>query len=103
MTRLELLRQALAHKQVIRFTYDGLERLVEPHAFGVTAGLKLMLRGYQTGGESNTGLGWKLFDLGRAEDLELIEVNFITPRNGYRTGDGAMAMILDELPEEMVA
>lgn len=100
MTRLELLRQALAHRQVIRFTYDGLERLVEPHAFGVTSGLKLMLRGYQVAGDSTSGLGWKLFDLGRAEDLELTEVNFITPRDGFRLGDSAFAVLLDQLELE---
>ena len=43
------------------FNYDGLLRVIEPHAHGTSSRGKEVVRGFQTGGQSSSiPLGWRL-------------------------------------------
>src|SRR5689334_16287421 len=60
----QLLRQAIAERRLISFTLARLERVGEPHDYGIHNGRRRLFF-YQTGGRS-TGdkpLGWRWADL----------------------------------------
>lgn len=89
---------AVQNKQRLLFKYDDLVRLVEPHAVGHNRKGEVVLRGFQTGGQSSSGgLGWKLFNMTKAQDLSVDYTTFDAPRDGYSKGDRAMADIIAEL------
>lgn len=89
---------AIENQSVIEFYYDGELRVVEPHCYGVTTAGNEGLRAFQIDGYSSTGkLGWKMYDLGRADDITITENQFDEPRPGYQSGDKGMLKIYAEL------
>lgn len=99
----ETLSAAINGRKLLKFQYDDLDRLVEPHAVGLNKTGSLMLRGYQVTGESATDpRAWKLFTVEKIVNLEVMDFTFAGPRDGYRAGDRAMTTILAELPEPPV-
>jgi hypothetical protein len=66
----ELILIALASKKILTFTYHKLDRICEPHVFGIANGRKQLLC-YQTGGRSSRGgiPQWRRFDLGEIQSL----------------------------------
>jgi hypothetical protein len=95
----EQLCRSIAERRQLTFTYDGHLRVVEPHAYGLTAKDNVVLRAYQTGGSGSSGdsLGWHLFAVAKIEGLTVGEASFAGPRPDYRRGDRRMARILAEL------
>ena len=87
-----LITAAINQKRVLRIIYPPGERLVEPHAFGLSSDRNLLLRAYQTEGASASGEHewWKLFRIDRAERIELTNGSFDEPRPEYKRGDRAM-------------
>ena len=73
-----LLRLAAARRQPVAATYDGLLRLLCPHALGRKSG-RLHVFCYQFGGSSNSGLpmppgrvgGWRCLAVEKLSDVEL--------------------------------
>lgn len=83
---------AIRSRQVIRFYYNGGHRIVEPYCCGVSTAGNDVLRGYQTGGYSESGrpVEWKLFRLSEIRDLTLTNENFPGDRSEYNPNDSAM-------------
>ena len=82
---------AIESKRVLSFNYDGLSRVVEPHAHGVSRRGNEVVRGFQTEGESSQGTyGWKLFTVAKIESLQTSESSFDLLRPGYVRGDRGM-------------
>lgn len=94
---MQILIDAIRERRILSFNYDGLAREVEPHAVGTTSKGKLVLRGFQPDGETQRGLGWKLFTVDKIEDLFVRAATFAGPRDGYRMGDKQIANILEQL------
>jgi hypothetical protein len=68
-----MIREAIAQKRLIRFQYGGKERIAEPHDYGIKGGT-VRLFCYQTGGESSSSLpDWRLLDVARICDIELLD------------------------------
>jgi hypothetical protein len=89
---------AIKNMNLIEFYYNGGTRTVEPYCHGVTTAGNEALRGYQVDGFSESGkLGWKMFDLGNASNLTVLDETFEGPRTGYRKGDKGMSKIYCEL------
>lgn len=89
---------AIKNKQLIEFYYNGGTRTVEPHCHGVTTAGNEALRGYQVAGYSESGnMGWKMFDLGKASNINVLEETFNGPRPDYKRGDKGMSQIYCEL------
>ena len=73
-----LLRLAVARRQPVAATYDGLPRLLCPHVLGRKSG-RLHVRCYQFGGSSNSGLpmalggvgGWRCLAVEKLSQVEL--------------------------------
>jgi hypothetical protein len=90
---------AIKGKNYLKFNYEGYERIVEPHTYGVSTKGNELLRAYQTEGGSNSGNvpGWKLFKYLEMNLLETLDNTFHNPRPGYKKGDSVMQTIYEEL------
>jgi hypothetical protein len=89
---------AIENKKLLSFDYDGYFRIVEPHCFGLTTKSNPAIRAFQIEGGSSSGrLDWKMYELSKIENLELLERSFESPRTGYKKGDKGMSKIFFEL------
>ncbi|MDZ4715046.1 MAG: hypothetical protein SH819_06200 [Cytophagales bacterium] len=90
--------EAIKNKHLIRFSYDGGFRVVEPHCYGLTTKGNEGLRAFQTDGYSSSGeMGWKMFDLGKGESIEILDEVFKGSRSGYKRQDKGMSKIYIEI------
>jgi hypothetical protein len=94
---IEALTQAVRDSHTVTFRYDDMIRIVEPHAIGHTKAGKLVFRGFQPDGETQRGLGWKLFSADKVTDLQVVPDAPFTARDGYKMGDKQIAEILAQL------
>ncbi len=90
-----LICDAIAKRAIIQFDYDGGMRTVEPHCHGISTAGNEVLRGYQTGGYSESGrpVEWKLFDVSKISSLSITEKIFAQDRPFYNPNDKAMKII----------
>ena len=86
---------AIDNRRVVKFTYDGHHRVVEPFLLGVTTANKPALRGYQTAGTSKSGTvpAWHLFSLSKISAIEVTQSCFEGVRPFYNPADKAMLRI----------
>lgn len=89
---------AIETMKTLSFVYDGQNRVVEPHAYGVSTKGNENLRAYQTAGGSNSGNvpGWHLFTVRKIMTLSKGD-SFSGPREGYKPGDKGMSEIFIEI------
>lgn len=88
---------AIENQNVIEFYYEGELRVVEPHCYGETTAGNEGLRAYQIDGYSSSGkMGWKMYDLSKADDIVVKEDTFEV-RSGYKRGDKGMSKIYAEI------
>jgi len=89
---------AITNKRLVQFHYDGGTRVVEPHCYGITTAGNEGLRAFQVSGHSTSGkMGWKMFDLGKASSVKVLDTTFNGPRPDYKKGDKGMSQIFVEL------
>lgn len=94
------LEQAIDSRLHVRFVYEGQPRVVQPAALGrhmITGALSL--RGYQTGGRSNSRPPpfWTMFSLDKIVDLEMVDDPFVDDPPGYADGDRLVVAVIAEL------
>lgn len=84
--------QAIQQRETVKFDYDGMTRLVEPHVYGCTKDGREYLRGYQVSGLSSSDRQppWRLFLLEKIKNFSRSGVHFRTARGGYRVADPAI-------------
>lgn len=85
----KLICDAIHNRQTLRFEYDGLPRLVEPHKLGRTTRGNDVVCGDQTGGSSrsDTTPYWRLFQVSKITGLTIQDDRFPGPRPGYNPAD----------------
>ncbi|WP_089083287.1 hypothetical protein [Aquitalea magnusonii] len=89
---------AINDRKVISLNYDGLDRLIEPHAVGVSSAGNVALLCFQIAGDHTTaGHDWNLFTLSKITNLDVTDSNFESPQPGYKRGDRGMTKIYAEL------
>ncbi len=90
---------AILNRHVLKFTYHGHPRVVQPHAYGLSRKGKEVIRCYQTGGNSRSGRvpPWRLIRLDQIVSLIVTEEHFVGERPGYVKGDKGMSTIFCEL------
>lgn len=94
----QLIIDAINNLQVLKFTYSGIDRVVEPHAIGISSTGKILLRCFQTlGGHVTPGHEWDLCELSKISNLSFSGDYFQTPRPGYRKGDSHMIRVFAQL------
>jgi hypothetical protein len=91
---------AIAAYRLLAFSYEGFERVVEPHRCGHnTAGhealLAWLVRGYSESGE---GPGWRTYLLTEMRHIRVLEETFAAARPGYKPTDGSMRLVYCQLP-----
>ena len=84
--------ESIQNTKVMRIWYHPGERVIEPHALGVTKDGHHVLRAWQRSGASasHEHENWKLFRLDRTDDVEPMGQSFDGPRPGYNPDDKAM-------------
>ena len=87
--------EAIRDRAVVRFSYGGGSRTVEPHCHGTSRAGKEVLRGYQTGGYSRSGksVGWHLFEVAKISGLTKSGETFLIARPGYTPYDQGMLSV----------
>jgi predicted DNA-binding transcriptional regulator YafY len=82
-------------RKIIRFSYSGGFRKVEPFCHGINTAGNDVLRGWQIDGYSESGnpQGWKLFRVDTISRLTITDEVFEGRRPGYNPNDSAMATV----------
>jgi predicted DNA-binding transcriptional regulator YafY len=90
---------AIRNRKLLRFSYEGYLRTVEPHAYGTDGQNHYLLRAYQIAGGSESGeyVGWKMFRGDGIVALKVTTDSFAGPRPDYKRGDRAIRNIIEEL------
>jgi predicted DNA-binding transcriptional regulator YafY len=72
-----LILTAIHEKRLLRFSYHGKPRIVEPQDYGIQKGV-VHLFTYQIGGESSSSRlpDWRKFAVQSMSDVELLNQNF---------------------------
>lgn len=93
-----LIIEAIINKLVLSFSYDGIARVVEPHAIGISRAGNVVLRCYQThGGHITPGHEWDFCKLQKIVGIKTTGEVFQSARSGYKRGDPHMTQIFAQL------
>lgn len=91
------IKEAIRNQNLIMFDYDGESRTAEPHCYGLTTKGNEAIRACQVDGYSSSGqMGWKLYDLAKADNIEILDETFEV-RSSYKRGDKGMSEIFCEI------
>ncbi|WP_376095891.1 WYL domain-containing protein [Roseomonas sp. CCTCC AB2023176] len=106
--RVERLSHAVHERRALEVLYGGAWRVVHPHALGETGTGKLGLLTWQTAGlargPGNPGEGWRLFDIARIEDAQVLRATFAPrPREAEATWTKGIGAPLAEVPPREAA
>lgn len=91
-----IITQAINNKQRLKVTYNGTERLVEPHTYGLDKHGKGKVRVFQIA-ETTEHQGWRLLNESEIMGVELAEENFAGPQTGYQADDKHIPTIIAQL------
>jgi hypothetical protein len=93
-------RNAIHGRHIVRFSYEGLERVVIPAAYGLNrrTGNELV-RAYQIAGRDATRSipTWSLFNTANVAGASVTGEHFEALPPGYRRDDSAMDLIYAQL------
>lgn len=80
---------AIRARRLLRFTYEGYERVVEPHTYGVNTAGHEAVRGWLVGGWSSSTAepGWRMFLVSEMRDVAALAEAFDGPREQYNAED----------------
>ena len=85
---------AIQSKRVLRFSYRGQPRSVEPHILGHDREGDLILNGWQ---QSGSRPDWRNFHVAKISGLTTTETTFQGARAGYRRDDDSFHRVLCQL------
>lgn len=87
--------EGIQNKNLLSFNYNGYYRVVEPFTLGVSMKGNDVLSAYQVRGESESDNNnpWRLFDLEKIENIQILAENFNGYRDGYNRNDKRMNVI----------
>lgn len=73
----DIIKTAIFEKKLLEFTYDGLQRIAEPHVYGVKDG-KYELLVYQIRGQSRSGglPNWRRVELRKISNMRILDESF---------------------------
>src|SRR4051812_7359335 len=86
---------AIRARRLLRFFYEGYERIVEPHVYGETSAGNEVLRGWLVRGwsKSDPEPGWRMFRLDGMQDVAAMAEAFEAARGGYNPEDTQIARV----------
>lgn len=89
---------AINEKRLLEFSYDGLNRIAEPHVYGVKDG-KYELLVYQIRGQSKSGglPNWRRVELKKVANIQILDEIFPgrrpTPSGKHSSFDRIIAIV----------
>ena len=86
---------AIRARRLLRFVYDGYERVVEPHLYGINTAGNEALSAYLVRGwsASDTAPGWRTYLVKEMRDTAALAEPFGGTREGYNPEDSRMTQI----------
>ena len=86
---------AVGARRLLRFVYDGYERVVEPHLYGINTQNHEMLSCWLVGGwsKSEAAPGWRNYLVRDMADVHVLADGFDGPREGYNPDDDAFRQV----------
>jgi hypothetical protein len=88
--------QSIIDRRRLLVTYNGTERLVEPHTYGLDKNGAGKLRVHQVA-ESEEHSGWRMFSEELITDVQVVDEKFEEPRVGYSKDDRHIQTIYAQL------
>jgi len=90
-----LICDAVRARRLLRFVYDGYERVVEPHLYGINTQNHEMLSCWLVGGwsKSEAAPGWRNYLVRDMADVHVLAEAFERPREGYNPDDDAFHQV----------
>ena len=90
---------AIRAKRLLRFVYEGYERIVEPHLHGINSANHEMLSGWLVGGwsESRPEPGWRNYLVRDMHDVHALADRFEGPRPRYNPFDPQVRQVFCHL------
>lgn len=100
MSVYKILDDAISKKQTISFRYDNLDRVVEPHHYGIYGNAE-HLHAYQIEGGSTSGKApkWGNFKLEKIKNLATND-NTFTPEATYNPSNSKYKNIIKKISQE---
>jgi hypothetical protein len=94
-----LICDAIGARRLIRFIYDGYERVAEPHLYGVSTANHEVVSAYLVGGwsASEGAPGWRKYLVHEMHDIHALAESFAAPRPGYNPEDRQMRQVFCRL------
>lgn len=88
---------------MLKFVYNGEERIVEPQTYGLSTAGKEVLRAYQKSGGSKSGQSRiaKLFDVRKISKLQTTDRSFAEALSAHNPNDSAMLEVFASLPKRV--
>ena len=86
---------AIRARRLLRFVYDGYERVVEPHVYGVNSAGREALSAWLVSGwsKSDPDPGWRMYLVTEMRDVAATAEAYAGTRPGYNPDDGRMAEV----------
>ena len=97
-----LVCDAIRTRRLVRFVYEGYERIVEPHTYGINTQNHEMLSCYLVGGwsASKPEAGWRNYLVRDMHDVHVLAEPFAAARAGYNPQDDAFRQVYCRLDAE---
>jgi hypothetical protein len=94
-----LICDAIRARRLIRFVYDGYERVAEPHLYGISTANHEVLSAYLVGGwsASEGAPGWRKYLVRDMHDVHALADSFTGSRPGYNPEDRQMGQVFCRL------
>jgi hypothetical protein len=91
---------AIGARRLLRFIYDGYERIVEPHLYGINAANHEALSAWIVEGwsASSPEPGWRNYLITDMHDLQVLAAPFGAARPGYNPADPGFRQVYCSLP-----
>lgn len=86
------IKQAIQGRRQLAITYEGQERIVEPHMLAMNQADRLALSAWFLSGYSKSGggPGWRQYIVSKILSARMLEASFPGPRPGYKPDGGRL-------------
>jgi hypothetical protein len=94
-----LICDAIRTRSILRFVYDGYERLVEPHLYAINSADHEALSAWLVAGwsKSEPEAGWRTYLVREMVDVQVLAEKFTGTRPGYVPNDSRMRQLFCRL------
>ena len=94
-----LICDAVGARRLLRFVYEGYERIVEPHLYGINTRSHEALSAWIVEGwsQSSPEAGWRNYLVADMHDIQVLAEPFPGPRPGYNPADASFRQVFCSL------